>query len=420
MNKIWTIIKREYKEAVFKKSFIIMTILTPLIMVGLGVIPSLLIMVDTEKALSIDVIDESGFVFQPFVENMKDTLEDGSSRFQFRQINTESGYQEVLAAEKLMIENESIDGLLVIPAGISEQGEIEYYTKNVANLHVNRLLRQTVNDIVSENRILKSGLEPDLVNKLTQNIDMKTIKIVKGGVESERGFMDEYFSTFIFVLILYLTLILYGTSIMRSIVQEKTSRVIEVMLSGVNPYQLMFGKILGQGSVGLTQYIIWAAFGIGLVLFGGSVVPISSKYFNFSPMIFIYFVIFYILGYFLFSVLYAAVGAVTNNDTEAQQMSMPIIMLLIVPIMLIGFLVNNPDSTVAVTLSLIPFFSPIIMFARINLTTPPFYEIFGSIGLLIITIIFLIWMVAKIYRVGILMYGKRPTMPEILKWLRYK
>jgi ABC-2 type transport system permease protein len=211
---------------------------------------------------------------------------------------------------------------------------------------------------------------------------------------------------------------MYGMTVMRSIIQEKTTRIIEVLLSAANPFQIMAGKILGLGSVSFTQYLIWALFGMILLVFGAQVMPVSAEAFSFSPMILFYFVLFYVLGYFLFASMYAGVGAVTNNDQEAQQLATPITFMLIIPIILISFMVKNPDSTVVQVLSYIPFFSPIIMFARINLASPPLIEIWASIIILIITIIFMIWIVSKIFRIGILMYGKRPTLPEIAKWLR--
>lgn len=421
MNEIRTLIKREYKEAVFKKSFIVITLLTPLIMIALGTVPSLLVMMETEEAIRINVVDQTNFVFDRLQTTLNDTLNDGSSRYMLERIETPLNEpQSILDDQKKRIEDEEIDGLLYIPAQVIENDEIFYYAKNVANIDLNRRLKSTVEEIVSNHRIKKSGLDPQIINELTKAVKLKTVKIVKGGEESERGFLEEYFGTFIFVLILYVTLLLYGNAIMRSIVQEKTSRIIEVLLSASNSFQLMSGKILGQGFVGLTQYLIWAVFGVALVIFGGKVLPVSGDFFNFSPMIFVYFVLFYMLGYFLYSTIYAAVGAMTNTDQEAQQVATPIVFLLIIPIMLLGFLVKNPDSTLVVALSLIPFFSPIIMFARINLTTPGTGEILLSIIILILTILFLIWLVSRIYRVGILMYGKRPTLPEIVKWVRYK
>lgn len=421
MKKILTLIKREYKESVYKKSFIIMTILMPLLMVALGVIPSLLIRLESGKSKDLHIIDQSGLVYESLKMSMQDTLESGEMRFRLSLIDVGAdSLQAAIDAEKKLISKDEISGLIIVPALVLQNEPVKFMARNVANFNLNSRIRQSVSQIISMYRIKKSGLDPQTVSKLIQPVQLKTIKISKGGKESERGFMEEYFGTFVFVLILYMTLILYGTSIMRSIVQEKSSRIIEVLLSGSNPFQLMAGKIIGQGAVGLTQYLLWAAFGILFVLYGGNVVPISTKYFSFAPHIFIYFILFYVLGYFLFSSLFASIGAITNSDEEAQQLTFPVIMLLIVPLIFLGYLVKNPDSSLSVILSLIPFFSPIVMFARINLSAPPFMEIFGAVAILVVTIIFFIWIVSKIYRVGILMYGKRPNLAEIVRWMKYK
>ncbi len=416
MNKIFALIKREYKDSVYKKSFIIMTLLTPLIMVALGVVPSLLMQLDTGKQVKLNIIDQSGFVATPLRSALTDTLPDGRAKYLLTILSPASNQDE----QKELIRTETINGLIVIPATVADSAKVEFYSKNVADFSLNRSIRSAIQKIVMDHRILESGLNADLISDITKSLNLTTIKISKEGTESKRGFTDEYFTTFIFVLILYMSLIMYGTSIMRSIVQEKNSRIIEVLLASAKPFQLMAGKIFGQGSVGITQYLIWALFGIGMIFYGGNVLPISTKYFNFAPSLFVYFVVFFILGYLIYAIMYSAIGAISNSDQEAQQMSMPVILMLIVPIMMLGYLVKAPDSTLSVTLSLIPFFSPIIMFARINLSNPPLIEVLGSIGILIVTILFLVWFVARIYRVGILMYGKRPTLPEIVKWMRYK
>lgn len=421
MKKIWILLKREYKEAVFKKSFIITTILTPFIMIALGVVPSLLVMMDTEEAYTLHVIDASGLVYDKMTKAMDDSLENGAPRFNFKLVNTNSfNIDEAVKEQKELLGQEAFNGLIFIPETIMDEGVFQYFAQNIANLNLNKRLRNTIGNIIRDERIALSELDPQIIKKITAPISLKTIKVAKGGEESERGFLEEYFGTFVFVLILYMTLIVYGTTIMRGIIQEKTSRIIEILLSSANSFQLMAGKILGLGSVGLTQYIVWALFGISFVLFGDNIAGGATKYVNLEPSIFIYFVVFYILGYFIFASLYAAIGALTNSDQEAQNLSAPVIIILIIPLLMLGFLVKNPNSALVVTLSMIPLFSPIIMFTRINLANPPMIEIIASIGILILTIIFLIWITAKIYRVGILMYGKRPTLPEIMKWMSAK
>ncbi len=421
MNKIWALIKREYKETVLKKSFIFMTLLTPLLMIAMGVVPSLLMTLENEVQVKFNVIDQSGFVYPKLTAQLSDTLKNGEPKYVFHNIaNSEAEFEQILEEQKMLIQKEEIDGLILIPADAVEKGKIELYAKNVADYSQNRTLRNTIGKIVINHRIVGSGLDPELVAKLSTPLEMKTIKITKEGKEAERGFIDEYFSTFIFILILYMTLILQGSTIMRSIIQEKSSRIIEVLLGSANPFQLMAGKIIGHGSVGLTQYVIWSAFGILMLLYGGNVMPMSEKYFNFSPSIFIYFIVFYLLGYLFYSALFSAIGSITNSDQEAQQLIFPVIMFLIVPLMMLGFMVKSPNSSIITIMSLIPFFSPIMMFGRINISNPPFIEIAGSILILIVSTIVVIWIVSKIFRVGILMYGKRPTFPEIIKWFSYK
>ncbi len=421
MNKIWALIKREYKESVYKKSFIIITLITPLLMIAMGVLPSLLMSLDSEESVKLNVIDQTNFIFPKMTEILQDSLSTGELKYDLKLIAaSEAEFDEVFQHQKDQIQGEQIHGLILIPADVVENGKLKLFAKNVANYDLNRTIRSSIDKVVIDHRIKQSGLNPETISALTAGLSMSTIKITKEGKESQRGFIDEYFSTFVFILILYMTLIFHGSAIMRSIIQEKSSRIIEVLLGTANPFQLMAGKILGQGGVGLTQYVIWSTFGILMALYGGNVMPISAKYFSFSPSIFIYFVVFYLLGFLFYSALFSAIGAITNSDQEAQQLIFPVIMFLIVPLMLLGYMVKAPDSTLITTLSMIPFFSPIMMFGRINLSNPPLLEIFGSIAILIVSIALVIWVVSKIFRVGILMYGKRPNLPEIIRWFTYK
>jgi ABC-2 type transport system permease protein len=389
-------------------------------MIGMGIVPTLLIGVDSEKPNRIDIIDESDFFYDELSESLDDSLKDGSKKFLIDRVELTDSVQAIIDAQRARVESEDIDGFIHIPVDIVKEGKLDYYAKNVANFDINRRLRGAIGEIVINHRLEASGLVAEEINKLTKSLSLKTYKIVKGGTQAESGFLTEYLTTFAFVIILYITIFGYGANVMREIIQEKTTRIIEVLLSSANPFQMMAGKILGQGSVGLTQYLIWSAIGVGLITYGGSMMPVSAGALNIAPEIFLYFILFYILGFFIFSSMYAAIGAITTTEQEAQQVSAPIVFILIIPLMLIGFMVKNPDSTMITVLSYIPFFTPIIMFTRINLSTPSSFEILASIILLILTVLVLIWLTAKIYRIGILMYGKRPTLPEIWKWIQTK
>jgi ABC-2 type transport system permease protein len=414
MDKVLTIVKREYKLAVYKKSFIIITLLAPLLMIGLGTIPTILTMMDTGKAVTIDVADSSNVIYEKLSSTLNDTLKNGKKRFVFNNVGASSNTEQL----KAKILAEKVDGLITIPQNFINDGSFSYYAKNVADIGFTKRIERTLYNIVKDIRISENNIPTELISKITKPVSITTIKVLEGAKEAKKGFMQEYLATLIFVLILYMSMIMYGATIGRSIIEEKTGRIIEVLLSSASPFQLMTGKILGLGAVGLTQVIVWAAMGIGFVVFGSTFNLEAAKSMNLNPEIFIYFAIFYILGYFVFATMYAGVGAVSNSDQELQQLSMPIIFMLIIPILLIGMMVKNPDGPVITALSYIPFFSPIVMFTRINLAAPPMLNIIFSILIIIATIFILIWIVSKIYRVGILMYGKRPTLPEMIKWIR--
>ena len=222
-------------------------------------------------------------------------------------------------------------------------------------------------------------------------------------------------------VILYISILVYGLYVMRGVLEEKQSRIIEVLLSSVKPFQLMLGKVTGIGLVSLTQVTIWVAsmFTISSIAAGQAIAFGDFKIPRIPLSMVLYMLLFMILGYFLYSTLYAMVGAIVSSEEDGQQMQMPITILLVLPYILSSFVLSKPDSTTSIILSMIPFFSPILMFMRITVQQPPWWQIALSIGLLIATIFGAIWVAAKIYRVGVLMYGKRPSLPELVKWLKY-
>ncbi len=420
MRKIWTIIKREYKEAVYKKSFIILTLLMPLLMIAFAVLPALLLNVKSAKQVRIHVVDESNRVFESLKSNLNETLKNGKPHYLISLVEIpDNNLSSLIEKEKKLVAAKKIDVLLYIPADVDSSLRVDFYARNVADLDLTRRFTNEISSILSRQRLLAAGIQPELVESLTKPVKLSTIKITKEGKESKSGFVQEYFGTFIFIFFLYLTLILYGSGILRSIIQEKNSRIVETILSGSNSFQYMAGKIMGTGLVSLTQYLIWGIVGIALLFWGSAYYPESAKYLHFNPLTLLYFIVFFVLGYLLYSVLYAAVGAVSNSEQEAQNLAYPVTLSLAIPLVLVSYLVKTPNSTLSLILSQIPLFSPIVMFARINLANPPLWEILLSILILILTIAATIWFVAKIFRIGILMYGKRPTLPEMLKWIKY-
>jgi len=424
MRKILAVIKREYLQIVRTKGFIIGTVLGPVAMAALIFIPMLIAMASGGEKKTVGVIDTTGEIFADLDQKLDYKMSDGSRRYTLSQVAPGSDIAAQRNGLSRKVLAKKLSAYIFIPADILTGGAAEYAALNVSDFDEVKRLNEALNAVVIEKRLKKEGLDPAKVAQYTRRVGLKTIKVTERGEQEDVG--GTFVIAYVLVLILYMTLFFYGSIIMRGVIEEKSSRVVEVVLSSLRPFELMAGKILGIAAVGLTQYAIWALFGMAASRYGGMLaagaVPGASgfKMATIPPYIFVYFVVFFILGYFLYSVLFATIGSMVNSEKEAQQLLFPISMLLVVPMLMMMLVLKSPSGSTSVVLSLIPFFAPILMLMRICVLLPPFSQIAASIGILILTIILLIWVAAKIYRVGILMYGKRPNLREIVKWIRYK
>ena len=424
MNKLWTIFKREYLTRVKTKGFLIGTALTPLFIIAVTIGPGMLMNLKSEKSKNISVIDLSSIVYFELENSLSDTSDSGENLYNLKRVDASTDNVESVKTElSQAVDNDEIDGYFIIPEDIVESNKSEYYAKSVSDFDLNRTYRNIISRVITNYRLKDSNLDPTLINKLTKRVELKTFKVEKGGEETEDQGLS-FLVTFVMVMFLYMALIMYGAFVMRSVYEEKLSRVVEVLISSCKPFQLMAGKVLGIGAVGLTQYMIWATVAGLLTVYAGSIISMFSPGADSVPIptipisVLVYFVIFFVLGYILFATLYAALGAMVNSDQDAQQLQFPVIILIILAFFFAFHIIRNPTSGLSQIVSMIPFFSPITMFTRISVQAPPFSEILLSIVILIATIIFLIWLAGKIFRVGILMYGKRPTIPEIFRWIR--
>jgi ABC-2 type transport system permease protein len=416
LKKIIRILKREFLTKVFTKGFIIATVLGPILMIGIMLAPAYFMTMTTEKSLLIGIVEETGDFSVKLQEIYPDTLSSGELRLNFFPIAPQE-YQEMAESYKSKIEAGNYHALLVIPPNVYDSITVTYLAKTVSDIDLIQQLRNGLSNIINNERLQRAGLNPAEIKNLMRQVNIQTIKIQKGE-EQAREFGQEYLTALIFLLILYMTIILYGSSVMRSVIEEKSSRIIEVLLSSINSFQLMMGKLIGVGAVGLLQYVIWAGMGFVVFLLVSSSSPPMAEFIKISPDIFFYFIIFFIVGFFTFSTLYAAVGAMCSDMQDAQALSAPITLLVILPFIISFMVIRDPTSEAAQILSFLPFFTPLIMFLRILLIDPPSWEILLSLLINILTIILITWVAGKIYRVGILMYGKRPTLPEIIRWIR--
>ena len=262
------------------------------------------------------------------------------------------------------------------------------------------------------------GIPPEDASRLTARVSMETFKVSEKGEQKDKG--ASFLLAFFLILTLYMTILMYGAFILRSVMEEKTTRVVEVIVSSIKPFSLMLGKIVGIAAVGFTQYALWvlmasvAFLGVlpGLALTGGLGLP------RITPVQAVFFIVFFILGFFLYGTLYAAIGAMFNSEQEAQQMAALIVIPLLIPILTMWIIIRDPDSTTSVILSLIPFFTPLLMYLRMLVESPPLWQVGLSLVLTILTVLLFIFLAGRIYRVGMLMTGKKPSLKDIYRWLK--
>ncbi|HQU73189.1 MAG TPA: ABC transporter permease [Calditrichia bacterium] len=418
MHKIWKLIKREVMTKLLTRGFLIGTLLGPILISGFYFLPAYFATVGGDSPSVVRLVDGSGLI-APQVESLfGDTLDNGQRQFIITPLS-EADYRANPDFPGEEIEAGKTDIALIIPENLLAGGQITYLAESISNGGLIRLIRSRIQQAVNLRRMEDAGLDPGQVASLTLPISMKTLRVTKG--ETEESSMSTAFPTaFIFLMLLYMTILLYGAQVLRGVVEEKTSRILEVLLSSTNSFQLMMGKLFGVGALGLIQYVAWIVLAWGGIFLLGNTTPEVLKNVHLSPEIFVYFVIFFLLGYFQFSALYAAVGAMCTSQDDAQALSGPVTILVVLPFIIsISLGMNNPDADLAKTFSMLPFFAPMMMFLRIELSNPALWEIGLAIAINLVAIVAIVWLAARIYRVGVLIYGKRPTFREILKWIRY-
>jgi ABC-2 type transport system permease protein len=438
MHKFFVIFKREYAQVVKRKWFIVSIFLTPLFMVAITLIPSYFADTKASKAEEIAIVDRSGSdIGERFIETIKTYKLENSDKpyYEVKRLVTLSptdsvAYIGIMDTMRQAISDQTYRYCVLIQpnAFLSDTG-VSLITNSTSFTTLERFTRD-ISRILASKRLQLSNinLSVDSVLNLTEQIHL-TIKDTKGESVS---FQVKYFGGFILVMIMFMMVITYGTQVMRTVIEEKNSRVMEVLVSSVTPFQLMMGKILGLGAATFTTIAAWLAMGIVIFLMSGAAMMAYAPgvaHFALNPMVVTFFILYLISGYVLYSTLFALIGSIVSSEKEAQSLVFPITMSIMMPVFFGLSVVQEPNSTLALTLSFIPFFTPTMMMMRIAFLAPTTtsYSLFSGIlgqatlGLLlvILTTILVIWLTSKIFRVGILMYGKRPTFPEIVKWIKY-
>jgi ABC-2 type transport system permease protein len=304
---------------------------------------------------------------------------------------------------------------------VEAKGAFRFYTRNVGAETVMDKIEDAIEKSLIGFRLGKQNvsLTSEQLQKIIRRARLDSFKVDPEGKTSRRDFGGVYVASIVFAMILLMTIITFGVTALRGILEEKSSRIIEVLLSSMTPFELLAGKVVGVCLVGLTQILAYVVTGAALALYtSGSTGFANDVMSAFTPSVVGFFLVYYLLGVFLFLSMFVAVGSMVNTEQEAQHFQQPIIWALVIPIYATFFFINNPDSLIARLASFIPFFTPMVMLMRISVLTPPWWEIGLSIAIMAVTTVGVVWVVSRIFRVGILMYGKRPNVPEIVRWVR--
>ena len=436
--KIGIIIEREYLTRVKKRSFLLITFLAPLFFAALMFLPAIL-MTNSEKFENkkvIAVCDEST-LFNGKLENTD--------------INTFIYIDNDISEAKNLVREGVYDGVLYIPGTeLNIPVNAEIYSMKQIPMTLSQYIKTTMKTVIEHKKLLASGIDPDIVKAANTTINVQSVRMSEDENVEKKSYGEfEFFLGLVLALVIYFVIFIFGGQVMRGVIEEKTNRIIEVIVSSVKPFELMMGKITGIALVGLTQFLLWGVLTLGIYGIVGSFLPVQDVFstgtmmseqimetaentdtqafavevfdvihsINFKAVLRC-FLFYFIGGYFLYSAMFAAIGSAVDNETDTQQFATPISLLLVIPMVCSTIIANSPDCSLSIWLSMIPFTSPVAMMLRIPFGVP-IWQVVMSVAVLFITFVIFTWLAAKVYRTGILMYGKKVSWKEIFKWIKY-
>ncbi|MDT3738431.1 MAG: ABC transporter permease [Candidatus Kapabacteria bacterium] len=428
-SKIWTIIQHEYTSKVKSRGFILGTILAPLgIVLIYGAMIAVTLLSSGQTTLKIAILDYTGQIGTELVA--RDT-----SKFFLTTKSEKELRKEVL--------DKTLDGYLVLNNDFLQTGKADVFTSGGGGLGFIKSIETNSEDIIVNKKLKEIGAGQNIIDLVNSGVSITTKKVTAEGAKKDYSEILAFLG-YALGFMIYGLMFTYGSFVMRGVIEEKANRIVEVIASSARPFEIMFGKVVGIGAVGLTQVLFWLILLVLLFAVGGSVASmfigqpetasmaqgaagsqpqqaeliLFFQNFTISPWVIVAFLFYFLAGYFIYSSLFAAVGSAVDQEQDASQLSLPVALPIIIPIMFIPNVMSNPDGTLATVLSLIPFFTPILMIARIAATEVPLWQIALSVVLLAGTFLLCLWVAAKIYRVGILMYGKKPTFKDLYKWFK--
>src|SRR5882762_1351870 len=414
MRKVWVVIRREFVERIRTRWFWVMALLGPLFFAAVFVLPTVL--ASRGGVRQIVVVDATT---GPVGARITHLLND-SPMFRAQRVPASGEVVDSLTAE---VEQKRLGGFLILTDAAVDSGEAEYRGSNVSGFATVGALERTIGEVVTAVRLEREGVDPRVVARARIPVRLETKKIAGGkttGETAAQSFALAYFMG----IILYMSILLYGINVMSSVLEEKTTKIVEVLVSSLRPFQLLLGKVLGVGAVSIFQFLIWGV-STRLILSQRRHLPgggVNDGGFFQMPHVTtntaVVFGLYFLGGFLLYSAMFSAVGAMSSNEQEARQAQQPVVMLLVASFISMFAMLNDPASTLSVTLSMIPFSAPIAMPVRWAAGNLPIGEIALSLGILAVSILGVTWVASRIYRVGILMTGKRPNVKELVRWVR--
>ena len=450
MRKLLVIIGREYTTRVKTKFFLVSTILMPLFLVLTGVLPGLLISMKHGESLRLAVLDETGRLYEPVraalttgrgregggeargaaatrgmpgadrSEQVREVGRALGARYEVEQAQAGGrAIDEVKAELKARVLRDELDGYIILPRDALETYRAEYHAENQGDIITREQIGGSLTQALAEVRMREANIDPAQVREMTRRVDLKRIKVSESGEERDTG--GSFGLAMGVGIFIYAALLLYGQIILQSVVEEKTTRISEVLFSSVNAFQLMMGKLVGVTLVGLTQIAIWGAALVGFTAYGAAVLAAGGVDFALPAVpasLLIYSLFFFVVGFLTHAAIFVLVGAMVSSEKEAGQMAMPVIFVSVISAYLIFPVIRSPNSTFSFWVSVAPLFSPVTMLVRIATETPPFWQIALSLAVNVAATVGLTWVAARVYRTGMLMYGKSASIPEMLRWVR--
>ncbi|MDQ5843699.1 MAG: ABC transporter permease [Acidobacteriota bacterium] len=454
MNKFLAVVKREYLQRVRTKLFIVMTVLGPLILIGFTIVPGLLFRIKAGDDTRLAIVDQtegmklygpiqkslmdedlprdrSAAAARSFNANTSDRAKQAgksmNTSFRIEPVNPNGrSLDDVKRELNQRIGRGELDGYLVIGPDILENSESQtsYYGRNVGDVITRGQIEDRLDHAVRRERLIANGVKEQKIDELSKPVDVVTYPVNEKGEEGVEDSGAGFAMVFVIAFLIYITVLLYGQIVLGAIVEEKETRVAEVLFSSIKSSTLMVGKVIGVSLVAVTQLGIWivafllvSLFGVGfLVSQGVDIGNVSLP--HLPPLFYLCFFLFFVLGYFMYATLYVLVGSMVTTAQEGGQLAIPIVFLLLGGLYMAFPIIRSPNSSFAFWVSMFPFFSPITMMVRVVSQTPPLWQIMLSLFIGTVTVVLLLWLASRIYRIGMLMYGKRATIPEVARWLR--